>query len=101
MLLATSWWLVPLLLLGKYSPPFLDYIENAAITTLPTDLTRQDLVMAASGCGVERWAVKTASDPQRGLVSTSQHPTTIAALRGLRTPSTLPASSRIPTANGT
>jgi arabinofuranan 3-O-arabinosyltransferase len=46
--LATVWWSGPLLLLGRYAPPFLDYIENAAITTLPTDLTRTLL-------GVSTW----------------------------------------------
>ncbi|KQW53272.1 hypothetical protein ASC77_02990 [Nocardioides sp. Root1257] len=38
--LATLWWWGPLLFLARYSVPFLDYIENATITTVPTDLVR-------------------------------------------------------------
>ena len=36
--LGTVWWLVPLFLLGRFSPPFLDFIESSSITTIPTNL---------------------------------------------------------------
>ncbi|GAA3534763.1 alpha-(1-_3)-arabinofuranosyltransferase [Aeromicrobium panaciterrae] len=35
---ATLWWVVPLLMLGRFSPDFLDYIETAAETTRVTNL---------------------------------------------------------------
>ncbi|MGV0774414.1 alpha-(1-_3)-arabinofuranosyltransferase domain-containing protein [Mycolicibacterium elephantis] len=37
--LAVTWWAVALLLLGRISPPFLDYIESSGVTTRWTSLT--------------------------------------------------------------
>ena len=47
-------------------------------------------------CGVERWSVKTGTDPDAGLVNLSSlNPTTIANLTGITAPASLPDNNRI------
>ena len=46
--LACAWWMAPLLLLGRYSPPFLDFIETSAVTTSTTG-------WASSVRGADHW----------------------------------------------
>ncbi len=70
--LATAWWAVPLLLLGKYSPPFLDYVESSSATTLPTSLL-------ATLRGVDHWESYLGPDVWRGAWILAAAPLVIVA----------------------
>jgi arabinofuranan 3-O-arabinosyltransferase len=58
---AVVWWLLPLVLLGEYSLPFVDYVESAANTTASTSLfqvmrgTSQWVAYVVQNNGVPWW----------------------------------------------
>jgi arabinofuranan 3-O-arabinosyltransferase len=62
---AVAWWVVPLLLLGRYSPPFLDVIETSATTTRWTSLVE---VLR----GTDDWVPFVSADWISGAVLASQ-----------------------------
>lgn len=62
---------------------------------IPTDEAGDNEVVLASGCGVERWPVKTGTDADRSRVSTSVVSTSIAALAARGKPSHYPTNNRI------
>ena len=58
--LASAWWLLPLLVLGRYAYPFLDYIESARVTTSVTSVLSvlrgtEDWVAWSVGPGGPSW----------------------------------------------
>jgi hypothetical protein len=64
---------------------------GAGAIVAPRASSTVDAPGAHVACGTERWAVKTLSDPDAGLVNLTPKSTTIAYLRTLAAPSSLPA----------
>ncbi|MBO0796425.1 MAG: hypothetical protein J2P36_36510, partial [Ktedonobacteraceae bacterium] len=60
------------------------------------DLITNNPLSSTGNCGVERWSVKTGTDPDVGRINLqSVTQTTIATLAALPTPSNLPSNNRI------
>ena len=67
------------------------------VSTLISTVDRPPPVGAASTgtCGVERWSVKTGTDPDAGTVDqTKVSPTTVGYLDGLAAPASRPENNR-------
>jgi hypothetical protein len=68
------------------------------VTTVLSNVARAAPVEAASTgtCGVERWSVKTGTDPDAGTVDQAHpSPTTVGYLDGLPAPASRPANARV------
>src|SRR5438045_867687 len=71
-----------------------------AVATLTFLLSSSTALL--SQCGVERWSVKTGTDPDAGLVNlNSPTSTTIVNLRAFTTPNPIPANNRVSPAETT
>ena len=60
------------------------------------DEDEQVITTAAGSCGVERWAVKTGTDSTTNLVNLTPRDTTIASMRALAMPASIPSTTRVP-----
>lgn len=70
--------------------------STASEGQVETDQLNPTLAASTGSCGVERWSVKTGTDPDSGLVNTTSITTaTVATMRGYSPPSTLPSNNRI------
>ena len=70
--------------------------KSDAVTVPDDDENEETVTTAAGACGVERWAVKTGTDTTSNLVNLTARDTTIANLRALTMPSSIPSSTRVP-----
>jgi len=68
-----------------------------SVLTLPLGLPFSSVPNeAAAACGVERWTVKTGTDPDAGLINlSSTTPTSITNLTALPAPTPIPANNRV------
>lgn len=68
-------------------------ITLASQPDLPDTVAGQRVFLAASGCGVERWSIKTGTDAAAGSIRlTNPQPVTVATLRSYAKPSSYPDS---------
>ena len=94
--LAVTWWVVALVMLGRISPPFLDFIESSGVTTQWTSLTEMLR-------GTDSWTPFVAPDATAGATlvtgTVAVLATTLVAAAGLAglAMRTMPARGRLVT----